>query len=52
MKSDEIAQAVSEKMLKNYTILYMYITRGKGRYSLGDKILIVTKKFYKLNLML
>ena len=27
----KIAQAVSEKMLKNYTILYMYIAQGQGQ---------------------
>ena len=27
----KIAQAVSEKKSKNYTILYMYIAQGKGR---------------------
>ena len=36
---------------RDYKILYIYITRGKGKYSLvgegwGDIILIVTKKFY------
>ena len=44
-KSGEIAQAVSEKAFKNYTILYMYIAQGHGQITSGDKILIATKKF-------
>ena len=37
-----IAQAVSEKTVKNYTILYMYIAQGQGQLTLGNKILIVS----------
>ena len=40
----KIAQAVSEKKtFKNYTILYMYIARGKGRQPPRGKNLILTK---------
>ena len=46
----KIAQAVSEKKtFENYTTVYMHIAQGKGRQPSGDKILIVTKKFYYFN---
>ena len=40
----EITQVVSEKAIKNYTILYMYIAQGQGQITPGDKILIVNKQ--------
>ena len=44
------AETVSEqKTLKNYTILYMYITQGQGQITPGDKILTVTKIFYNIS---
>ena len=51
VNSVKIAQAVSEKKLKNYTILYMYIIQELGQISLPlvDKILIVAKKNYYFN---
>ena len=34
----KIAQVVSEKTFKNYTILYMYIAQGQGQITLrGQK---------------
>ena len=43
----KIAQAVSAKTFKNYTILYMYIAQGGGQIPPpGHKIVIVTKKTY------
>ena len=46
----KIVQAVSEKMLKDVTILYMHIAKGQGQIPLlGDKMFIVTKKFYNFN---
>ena len=40
----KIGQAVSEKMFKDYEILYLYIARAKGRKPHGNKILIVTER--------
>ena len=40
------AQVVSEKTLKNHTILYMYVAQGQGQTIPGDKILIEIKKCY------
>ena len=37
MKSGKIAQSVSKKAFKNYTILYMYIAQGQGQITLGEK---------------
>ena len=39
-----IGQAVSEKLFKIYTILYIYIAQGQGQIIPRDKILIVTKR--------
>ena len=39
----KIGQAVSEKMFKDYNILYMYTAQGQGQISTGDKIFVVTK---------
>ena len=33
----KIGQAASEKMFKDYKILYMYIARGQGQITLGAK---------------
>ena len=49
MKSVEIAQAVSEKTLKSYTILYMYTAQGQGHITPGDTILTISKMFNYLN---
>ena len=40
----KIGQAVLEKRLKDYEILYMYIAQGQGADNLGDKIFIVTER--------
>ena len=41
----KIGQVVSEKKaFKDKTILFLYIARGQGRITQGDKILIVTKQ--------
>ena len=38
----KIGQALSEKMFKDYTILYMYIAQGQGQITPMDKIFVVT----------
>ena len=41
----KIGQPVLEKKtFKDYEILYMFIAKGQGQITLGDKILIVTKR--------
>ena len=36
----KIAQAISQKTFKNYTILYMYIAQGQGQVTHRGQILI------------
>ena len=40
----KIGQTVSEKMFKDYKILYMYIAQGQVQITPGDKMLIVTER--------
>ena len=40
----KVGQVVSEKMFKDYEILYMYIAQRQGQITQKDKILIVTKR--------
>ena len=45
-----IRPAIKEKKTyKDYMILYIYVTQGQRQITPGDKILIVTNKFYHFN---
>ena len=47
MQSGENGPAVSEKKtFKDKEILYMYIAQRQGQITLGNKILIVTKRVF------
>ena len=46
----KLGQADSEKRtFTDYMILFKHIAQGQGQITTGDKILIVTKKFYNFN---
>ena len=40
----KIGQAVSEKMFKDYEILFMIIAQGQGQFTPGDRILMITER--------
>ena len=46
----KIAQAVSQKTFKNYTILYMYIAEGQEQITPRGQNLIITKCFTRTSI--
>ena len=50
MKSGENwSSSFREKEFKDYTILYLYIAQGQQQITHGNKLMIVTKRFYYFN---